>query len=422
MRILTITFLCLAAGHAAAPPPARPPALTVDGAVALAVKQNPRLSAAARDVLAAQTGLSEARALTNPLLTFTPIIAGTDRSHDELVLRQPLEINGTRSARAGIAGAELRQTRATAVAELRDLVAATKTAYYELAKARGLLALNLDLLKIAQHLDQTTQRQVELGSRPGIDQTQAQIQAARAGQQVAAAQSDARIALAALNTLMGRAADAPIGALSPLAFNPVIVDGAAALRQALASRAEIVAAEARRDEFRQQARLFRAQGRPDLAPELSVGSVTGGFRDLSAGIGITLPLIDYGSRRNAIRQSEEAARAQTARIAETRNTVEQEVASAIARLSAAESLVRSYQQGVLDQSRRLLDSSRVGFDTGQTSVLAVLEAQRTYLAVQTEYITALASCAQDRAELERATGAIPPVQPPIAGPATRRVP
>src|SRR5438309_1345810 len=84
----------------------------------------------------------------------------------------------------------------------------------------------------------------------------------------------------------GRAAE-PIGPLSPLTFSPETVDNQAAIRQALASRAEISAAEAARDTFQQQARLARAQGRPDLAPQFRATSITRGVQDYGVGIGVT---------------------------------------------------------------------------------------------------------------------------------------
>src|SRR5207245_1522772 len=45
--------------------------------------------------------------------------------------------------------------------------------------------------------------------------------------------------------------------------------------------------------------------------------------------------------------------------------------------------------GVLDQARRLVEASRTGFQAGQTSLIAVLEAQRTYRSVLAEYTNAL---------------------------------
>jgi cobalt-zinc-cadmium efflux system outer membrane protein len=91
---------------------------------------------------------------------------------------------------------------------------------------------------------------------------------------------------------------------------------------------------------------------------------------------------------------------------------------ALSRLAAAETVVRTYQGGVLEQSRRLLEGSQRALQVGApgASILNVLEAQRTYRSVLTEYTNALAQHAQARAELDRATGSVPANLPPAAAP------
>jgi cobalt-zinc-cadmium efflux system outer membrane protein len=405
LRFLFLVLLGAAPFSVPAQPSPQP--LTVEEAIAAAIHNNPRLSAAAREVAAARSGVRAAHALANPEVLFTPGLQAGG-SDEEVLVRQPLELNGTRAARTGVARARLQEALARAVVELRSLVAETKNAYYELIRAREILALSQDLLKTAEEFDRITRRMVELGRRPGIEQTQTGIETARARQQVAQAESKVSAAAAALNTLMGRATSEPPGPLSPLTFASQPVDEQALMQQALAARAEIVAEEAAAETFRQEARLVRAEGLPDLAPQFRVENVTrGGARDAGIGIGLTLPLFDWGSRRSRFRQVEESARAQADRIAAARNQVRQEVAQALARLRAAKIVLQSYREGILDQSRRLLEAGRTGFQEGQTGVLAVLEAQRTYRNVQTEYVNAQVEYALAQAELERATGAVP---------------
>ncbi|MBI3909663.1 MAG: TolC family protein, partial [Armatimonadetes bacterium] len=270
------------------PQPVGAPPFTVEEAVALAIRQNPHLSAAAREVVAARAGVRAARALANPALIFAPAITSAGGSDEELLFQQPLELNGTRAARTGVARANLRVAQAQAIVELRNLVAATKTAYYELARAQEQRSLAVDLLQIAAEIDRITRRQVELGSRAGIEQTQTAIEVARARQQVVLAESQVASARAALNLLLGQTGPDAVGMglLSPLTFTSEPVDEEAAIRQALAARAEIAGEEASRDAFRHGARLARAEGRPDLAPQLRAESVTRGLNNAGLGIAV----------------------------------------------------------------------------------------------------------------------------------------
>lgn len=404
-QVIVLFTACLAFRFAQAQSPPAP--FTVEAAVELAIKQNPRLTAAIREVSAGKAGVRSARALTNPSVVFTPAITGRGGSDEEMLVVQPLELNGVRAARTGIVSARLKQSQAEAVVVLRDLIYETKVAFYELVRARKLLSLTQEALKTAEEFDRIAARQVEVGNRAGIDQVQTGIEVARARQQVILAQSRVTAAEAALNTLMGRTPAEPIGSLSSLTFAPTEVDADALRQQALTARTEIAVEQSVREAIRGEAQLARREGRPDLAPQFRMEKVVRGAENSGIGLGITLPLFDYGSRRHRVRQAESAARAQEARIAATQNQVRQEVEQALARVRAAEEVIKGYQQGILDQAHRLLEASRVGLQAGVTTVVAVLEAQRTYRGVLTEYTNALADHAQARAELERATGAVP---------------
>jgi cobalt-zinc-cadmium efflux system outer membrane protein len=402
LRTITFLLVCLTPGLA---PAQTAPPLPVDDAVGLAIRNNPRLTAAARQVAAARLGVRSAGALTNPSVLFTPAIT-RGGSDEELLLQQPLELNGTRTARKGVAIAQLRQAQAEAVVELRTLVWETRSAYCELARAQELRTVAADALTRAEELDRATQSLVVEGLRPGIDRVQTGVEVTRARLQVTQAEARVATARTALNTLLGRDGATAVTAALPAETSPAAPDREAAVAAGLTNRTEIQAEDALREGFRQQGRMARAEGRPDIAPQFRAGGVTRGVEDAGVGVGFTLPFLDYGSRRNRIRQAEESARAQEARVEVARARVRQEVEQALARLSAAGAVAQDYHQGVLDRARQLLEGSRTRYLAGQTSILELLEAQRTFRSVQSEYANALADYAIAQADLEQATGAV----------------
>lgn len=380
----------------------------VEDAVRIAVQNNPRLLAAAGFVRAAREGVRGAESLTNP--SFSVVLPTSTGGADEVFLfQQPLEINGTRSARAGIAKAGLKEREAQALSSLRTLVFETKVAYYELVRAESLNTLTADLVQNVQELDRATRRLAELGSRPGIERAQTGIELSRARQQLTVSESQVVSARAVLNRLLGRLPDAPIGPLESL--NPSLESVAQGeevlVREALQRSAEVQLEEATQEGYKQQARLARAKGRPDVAPQLRAQRFRADQEDIGFGLAITLPIFDYGSRRSEARQADDAARAQSYRILDAQSQVRQEVSQAISRLQAARSVVDSYQQGVLGDAKKLLDANRIGVEAGAYNLLTVLEAQRTYRSIQTDYLSALTSLALARAELERVTGQVP---------------
>lgn len=442
--LFSLTASLPAWGQASAIPP-----LTVDDAVRIAVSRNPRLEAAVRDIRSASSGVRSARALTNPTVLFTPGITSISGTGEEFIAQQPLELNGTRQARTAVANAELRGTRAQSVIALRDTVYQTKVAYYGLAQAQRRAAISRELLAVAVEADSVARKQVEEGARAGIDLAQTGIEVSRAEREVTLADGTVAGALATFNTLLARDPQEPVPTLplpdgaagpgsgagvapgAPVPDSgqgiPLVQSGApqtlppgtpavpsdSLLTRAISARGETQSAVALRDRYRAEAALARAEGRPDIAPQVRVGYFTRGSQPASegngAGIGValTLPLFDNGSRRNRVRQAEEAERAQDARVVAAQNDIRQEVAQAQARLRSAEAVLLNYRGGVLERAKRLLGASQLGFREGRVTVVALLEAQRSYVGVQNEYAAALSEVATSTAALERATGTVP---------------
>ena len=380
---------------------------TVNDAIVAAVSANPRLRAAVQEIRVAQSGVRVAGSLNNPTFYIAPALGNNNGTTEDLLLSQPLEINGTRSARRSVAAAQRRVTEANALVELRTVVAGVKSLYYELLRAQEQATLSRALLESAQELDRLTRRQVELGARPGIEQTQTGLEVARAMQQVTLANAQVLIAQSGLNTQMGRDPETPVGTLPPLALSPDTLETPTLSSQALANRAELSASRATQDVFRQEARLARAEGRPDIAPQFRVQQF--GTENYGFSVAVTLPIFDHGSRRNRIQQAEDSARAQEFRLLATQNEIRQQVAQSLAKLHAAQTVALAYSQDVLDSAKKVLEGIQKGFQSGAAGVtlLSVLEAQRTYRTVQSEYLNALVNAAQAQAELEQALGSVP---------------
>src|SRR5207247_2658202 len=165
-------------------------------AVALALRNNPLPQAAMSQVSAARAGVSAARSLANPDVVVTPTVLGPMGADQAVSITQPLEVNGTRGARTRVAQAELRAARSTSVVTARDLVRDVKRSYYELARSQEVFDLQRQSVAIAEEFERIARRQVEVGTRPGIDLTQLQVELTRARQLQIQAEAGIRLAAA----------------------------------------------------------------------------------------------------------------------------------------------------------------------------------------------------------------------------------
>ena len=391
-------------------PGASPLFLTPDSAAILAARRSLGSLAALRDVFAARAGVKSAAALSPPVFTIGPALEAGGTT-DGFLFEQPLELNGTRGARTRIARAQLRLTQAQALTELQTLVYTARTSFYILARAQEQLRLASDLRRVTEQFDALARRQVALGARPSIEARQTAIEAARARVAEAQAAGEEQAARALLNAYFGRAPLDPVTVYLPDesaagAVRPV-PNLEAAQRQALAARGEIAEVEATRDLPLARASLARAQGRPDLAPEFRIAQITPTYMDAGLGVVITVPL-DYGTRRNLIRQEDRTADADADRIVGTQAQVRAETVQAASRLTQARVALAEYDTGIVADARAVLDSTRAGFAAGGLSIIEVLNAERTFRLVTNERLGALASADQAAADFDRAVGAVPP--------------
>ena len=377
--------------------------LTMDDAVGIAIANNPsitesnhRLSAAGQSVLAART-------LKNPRFTITPSLSG-DGSDTELLIEQPLEINGTRAARTKAEGHRYAAANADSITAIRTVVFDTKSAYLELIRSRSELSLAQDLLISTMQFDQLTRDAVRLGSRPAIEQIQSGIEVTRAQQSVTMAQSIAEQDEADLDTQMGQPAGSPVGALEPIPSVYPAVNLTSVLKEALNTRTDITAAAETAAASLDDGQVIRAQGKPDLTPQYRQTRITHGPHDGGFGIALTLPLIDYGSRRHLLQQNNDISKALMSRADTLRAQAEDDVERAVAKVRSADSILQDYPKGLLDQATELLNASRLGYKEGKTDITSLLEAQRTFRSVEVDYINAKVEAARARAELELAAG------------------
>lgn len=374
--------------------------LTLQEAIEIALRQNPVLLAARSDVDAARANERGAGTLANPEIVVTPSLTGAGGSDEELSITQPLEINGQRKIRTSIARAEKDASQAAYRTAQRDVVRSVKQAYWEIAGAQSIVDLNRANTELADTLYQSAKRQLDVGSAPGAQAIKAQVELSRARQELVRSESDLAQAKASLNTLMGRQAETPFELAEKLAFNPVAVD-ADKLWTDAGKRPELAEAESILAARKAEIKAVDARRRPDLAIQARREKL-GGEGGLA--VGISMPLLDWGSVKQDRKRAEASADAQSRRVEAVRHSVALDVDSALREVNRSRSLVEEYQEGVLGQAEQLAEMAQKGYKAGANNYLEVLEAQRTLRAVRTEYYTALADYQKALAQLEWASG------------------
>ena len=311
IRFVLGAMACVAVAHA--------DTITLTDALQRVAQSHPLARAVALE-LEATRWRGRAEAAFAPMSVYLAPMISDGGSGEELIVQQPLELNGGQRARAALSHARCQLHRAEAQSALNELLTQTAEAFVDAyAYQRRLEAVahyvqTLDALQPqgAVHAPRETAlaRAVEFGEAH-------------------------RRALYRLNALLQRPLDAPL-VLLPVQAVP---DTPAADDAVDADAAQLALLQA-------ELRLMRAQLLPDVVLQTRVEKFAGNATRPAYALVLEFPLIDYGARRAEIRAQQLLIQAQELRMEAAR-------LQAQAEQRAAEDAYRLAQARLVQAQRRL---------------------------------------------------------------------
>jgi cobalt-zinc-cadmium efflux system outer membrane protein len=395
--------------------------VTVDELVAQALRQNAELAAARAEVDAAIGRLRQAGLRPNPLLDLAgqQNVSGPD-NNVSVGLTVPLDLNGRKDGRVGVADRELAMKRALLADRERRLRAEVRLKAGEVLAAARNVQITGELLDVNRAGLGLLQERVRTGAIPPLDGNLMQVEVNRLDASRQVLESRLEVLRLQLRALAGFAPDSPLAVRSELESSDVPMDRDVGGRRALATRPDLEAA--RTDVALAQARVRKeeADGRWDASVNVGyqrqetgfgLNGITerGGTRPIQdvfhmvgGGVTITLPV------RNRNQGNVQAALAEV-RAAERRREflelqVRQEVAAAFTQNEVARRSLALYARGVRDLARQNLDVVRQSHGLGRIPLFEVIAEQRRYIEIEIGYTDALKQAWDGAVEIERALG------------------
>lgn len=366
--------------------------------------RNPGLQAAAAEPRALEGRVVQAGLKPNPELSFEiENVLGTGdvglgaSAEATAVYAHRIEGGGKRAARVRAAEADREAARREVDARRAELVAEAATAFVDVRYAQERLAIRKVLADFAEQIHQTVRARVEAGKDSPVEETRSAVSLASARLEVEKVEAELRSARDRLAGLWGEGAADFDGVRC--AFRLPTVSSADAMpsfgdnperRRAnavLAAREATVAAE-------------EAAAKTDLTVSAGVRYLNDG-RGVALVGGVAIPLNRYDRRQGAI--AEAKARVDQARA---------EILSLEARLRSAWRQARhaldlacleerNLSGALLPGSHSALESLQEGYRLGKFDYLAVLDAGRTHIELESRAVDAVAAALKAAVELRR---------------------
>lgn len=406
--VLALVITTAAAARGQVPSTQR---LTIQAATAEALARNPELAALRRAYEAARAAPAQERFLGAPMLEAQiwgwPVTTLNPARTDMYMFMAEQEVpgRGKRAARSRVAEREAEVSRQEVAVRANQILSDLRQAYVELAYTREAFDLYARQARLLEEVTETATLRYAAGEGVQHHSVVALVEVAAVEKDRIAAEARAEAAEARLNTLIGRPPSQPVEPLEPLVLR---LSAEEAEQRALARHPEVarVAAEVAREEA--ELERLRGERRPDFVIGGGYMLMPGEKGAWTARAGLTWPNAPWSRGRltaaiEAQGKRVEAAKAGGAVVAAQ---LRQAIREAVVRLNAAERQLRLIQSTVLPQIEHAFELTRLAYASGEGAFSDVLDARRTLLSTQLDYLEARADVARARADLETAAGAL----------------
>lgn len=411
--LIFLIAIAFAARANAAAESSRKGDLTLAGAIAEALANNPGIQSALRKWNAARARVPQAKSWDDPRLSYdnvagrfvdVPANAFTDQS---LTVEQILPVSGKNLSRARIAAAEALVTYEEMRRTQLDIVSRLRAAWFQLANADCQRELNRENAASLSQISQAARSKYQSGTETAPGALQAEIESSRLEEEqlnIDRARSEAQTQI---NVLMNRPAGSPVVPASPPPAPSFDISEAALHQRLLASRPEVRAAQDRLEAERSRVQLARREWIPDPAVNVNAQRYNGADQAVSqvgAGISFSIPWVNPRKYSEGVKEAQENAGA----VAADLQRVEQEslgmLRDQLKRIETTHHHYDLFSGKILTQARQAFDAAQLGYSAGRIGFADWITAQRTRRDMEITAAQMLADYQTAIAELEAIVG------------------
>lgn len=424
--ILLIASLIPAALAAAEPSPpdaasvttAATSPLSLRDAIQEALAHNQGLQASRQQVEQARAQVVIATALPDPSLSATTlgqtrVLSPGSRDEVDLGLGLTLPFPGKRGLRRAVATAGLRGAELAFTQLQQQIGSQTAQSFDALLVA----------LRHAEDLEQGRQYAVDFlektrarfagGTVAKVDVVKAQVDLAQAQNDLIANQRAIATARASLNRILGRPAGAPLTTADQLAMPADLPPLDTLDELARASRPEILSLAAQQEGAKAASKLARRFWLPDFNLTAGRNAIEGTPITFTTGLTIGFPIFFWQHQHGEIAAASHREQELAADLADQQAQVGLDVRTNYANAATARQQAVFIRDELLPEAREVYRVAALSYGLGGSSALELLDAKRTLLDAEKQFVDALGTANDARAGLELAVGA--PLPSPVTG-------
>ncbi|MCS6819739.1 MAG: TolC family protein [Chitinophagales bacterium] len=323
-----------------------------------------------------------------------------------------LELGGKRKARVDLAKSQYELSKYLLEDYFRNLRADATLLFLQALQNKLLLDVQINSYQTMNRLAESDSIRFRIGAITETDARQSKLEAGTMLNDVYQAEAEWKMMLTNLFTLTGQKQSdsllVPVGSFNVFDRTFNLSD---LIVTAQNNRADLMAALQNKSVSEKLLRLAKANRVVDLGLSTGVNyasftrnviAPTPSFTSVS--VGISVPLKFSNNRPGELKAAYYSNLQAEAQYRQVELQIQNEVTQAYFNYMALKKQVQQFNNGLLSDAKAVLEGKIYSYQRGETSLLEVLNAQRTYNDVQQSYYQTLYNYAAALVELERAAG------------------
>jgi cobalt-zinc-cadmium efflux system outer membrane protein len=379
----------------------------------LVKRNNLEFAAEKLNISIAEAAVEASKAFNDPYMSFdmtsdseNSLRSGYGFSYE---LGKTIDLGGERKARIDLTQSEKEMTKALVADYLRNLQADATLFYLEAMKHRQLFMVRYNSYETMKKLAESDSIRFKLGSIMEIDAIQSKLETGILRNELIHAISEWKNSLWDISVLAGTSKNdtlfLPSSHLHDVAREFALND---LITEALNNRADLQAALLNKDVSQKALRLTKKERNTDIDIKAGFSNsyLIGGGAPAASGVtaGISLPLRFSNLYRGDIRMAEARIEQAQFLFEQAELKIRSEIMQAWEYYMDYCSQVENFNNGLLENAENVRKGKIYSYQRGETSLLEVLNAQRTYNDIQTTYYETRFNQAAALIQLEKAAG------------------
>lgn len=413
--ISAFIILALSAGAGAAtdsPAPESLPAL-----IDIALGNNAEIGMAQSKARMFESRAGQAGSLDDPMLMFrfqngivtSPFDSNLDATTARVIgISQMFPYGGKRELKKDAARYEAESYRFQADERKIELTLMVSEAYYRIYMTRKMRGIAAKTIAVLDDIIKVAETRYSVGQAMQQDVYKARIERAKMEDMLIALDGDEKADTAALNAVLFRPADTPVGAIADFEIAPLKIAPDELKKIALENRPALKALGAMIEKKKADVELARREKYPDFTLSFEYmqrvpNEMDDGYDMYSLGLSLNLP-IRKQAREAMVGMASSDMNMTTAELSAAENMITSTIADALARMEKRQRQAEHYRASIIPRAQAAVESARISYGVGKLEFTMLADSLMALQGFERDYYSLLADYMMQRSRLEAAVG------------------